>query len=144
MSCITVDAPSFLNYILNGIVHPAIRRSGVSPQELTKVERDLIDADALLSRLITLNAALAGAAIFLLTDSSLGIMFRGALVLLIAATICALKGRLLRATPVANSDADAEAKQIQSMLRTKQRCIDLCAFGLVVALMLAAGGVLTR
>lgn len=110
-------------------------KSMADPSSAT--ERDIASTDEFLMRLVTLCASLSGAAIFLLTDISLGLLFRLAFGSLILGVLCALKGRLMSAT-------DSGATPAADLLRWKKRCAELSAAALVAGLCLAAGGVLLR
>lgn len=116
----------------NGLVGP-------SP---AAADRDIAATDEFLMRLITLCASLSGAMIYLLTDVSLGILFRLAMIGLLLALVCALKGRLMAA--VEGGQPEALATQSRDLLRRKKRCAELTAAALVLGLCLAAGGVWLR
>jgi hypothetical protein len=93
----------------------------------------LMHTDDLLGRLITLNGTLAGGAIFLLTDWSLGVNFRAAMVVLILALLLALRGRMME------PGHDFEATR-----RKKSRWLEASSAALILGLFLAGAGVLMR
>ena len=87
-------------------------------------ELDLVNG--LLSRMLTLSAALAGGGIFLLTDWTLGIAIKAAVAICLASFACAWRG--LEASPAA----------------TKRRWFRMSALAVFVALALTLVGISLR
>jgi hypothetical protein len=97
------------------------------------IRRELLRADDLLARLVTLNAILTGGAVCLLVEETLGRPIRAAAIVLCIALACGIKGALVR--------VNAETEVV---LQQKRRWLEGSAAALLIGLILAVGGILMR
>jgi hypothetical protein len=98
-----------------------------------------------LGRLVTLSASLAGGGVFLLTDYTLGPLFRAAVVLMLVALVCALKGMQSSVAATLSELSPQQVRQeAQRLLAAKTRWLQRSALALLFGLILAVTGMLLR
>jgi hypothetical protein len=111
------------------------------------VQRDLTFLNEALARFVTLNVALAGGGLILLTDWNYGLKwhFCWAVVLFLIALLCALKGMLSGVMPdVCLLPAEQIRQHMQRTVAAKRWWLQRSTSALICGLALATVGVLVR
>ena len=118
--------------------------SAVVPTEADEAaRRELGRIGDWLARMVTLSASLTGGGVFLLTDYTLALPFRVAVVLLLGGTICAVQG-LTTGIDGGGPPHEPTAERARRLLHKKTWWLRRSLTALLAGLGLAVAGMLLR